>query len=235
MFRTSVNLPGGDGRGDDGDDDVDHIDHVVHVDDVDVDVDHVDDDGQLAAEEDARILCRLEVLVVHGGRDERIFDLLWNFQSSHIQVLSGAHLLELAKQSLLFDIQHLEIFRSPYSRLHKIKATFESFRFSRTCQSLKVLLVTLSTLGWTHLLLSSVMSTCTWWRCASGLRASLSAFLSSFSKKVGIPETQARGRGHSVVRAFCNFTTDSNEHAVAFCCCKLIKIKGMVTKPLSNV
>ena len=157
MFRTSVNLPGGDGRGD-GD--------VVHVDNVNVDVDHADDDGQLTAEEDARILCRLEVLVVHGGRDERIFHLWWNFQSSPFQVLSGAHLLELAKQSLLFDIQHLEIFRCPYSRLHKIKATFESFRFSRTCQSLKVLLVTLSTLGWTHLLLSSVMSTCTWWRCA---------------------------------------------------------------------
>ena len=32
MFRTSVNLPGGDDRGYDGDDDVDHIDHVVHVD-----------------------------------------------------------------------------------------------------------------------------------------------------------------------------------------------------------
>ena len=77
MFRTSVNLPGGDGRGDDGDDDADHIDHVVHVDDVDVD--HVDDNGQLAAEEDARILCRLEVLVVHGGRDERIFDLCVEF------------------------------------------------------------------------------------------------------------------------------------------------------------
>ena len=79
MFRTSVNLPGGDGGANDGDDDVDHIDHVVHVDDVDVDVDHVDDDGQLAAEEDARILCRLEVLVVHGGRDERIFDLCVEF------------------------------------------------------------------------------------------------------------------------------------------------------------
>ena len=77
MFRTSVNLPGGDDRGYDGDDDVDHIDHVVHVDDVDVD--HVDDNGQLAAEEDARILCRLEVLVVHGGRDERIFDLCVEF------------------------------------------------------------------------------------------------------------------------------------------------------------
>ena len=38
MFRTSVNLPGGDDRGFDGDDDVDHIDHVVHVDDVDVGV-----------------------------------------------------------------------------------------------------------------------------------------------------------------------------------------------------
>ena len=60
MFRTSVNLPGGDGGGDDGDVDV-------------------DDDGQLAAEEDARILCRLEVLVVHGGRDERIFDLCVEF------------------------------------------------------------------------------------------------------------------------------------------------------------
>ena len=70
MFRTSVNLPGGDGRGDDD---------VVHVDDVNDDVDHVDDDGQLAAEEDARILCRLEVLVVHGGRDERIFDLCFEF------------------------------------------------------------------------------------------------------------------------------------------------------------
>ena len=70
MFRTSVNLPGGDGRGDDD---------VVHVVDVDVDVDHVDDDGQLAAEEDARILCRLEVLVVHGGRDERIFHLCVEF------------------------------------------------------------------------------------------------------------------------------------------------------------
>ena len=38
MFRTSVNLPGGDDRGFDGDDGVDHIDHVVHVDDVDVGV-----------------------------------------------------------------------------------------------------------------------------------------------------------------------------------------------------
>ena len=88
MFRTSVNLPGGDGGANNGDDDVDHIDHVVHVDhidhvvhvdDVNVDVDHVDDDGQLAAEEDARILCRLEVLVVHGGRDERIFHLCVEF------------------------------------------------------------------------------------------------------------------------------------------------------------
>ena len=81
MFRTSVNLPGGDGRGYNCDDEVDHIDHVVHVDDVDVDVDHLDDDGQLAAEEDARILCRLEVLVVHGGRDECIFDLCGIFRA----------------------------------------------------------------------------------------------------------------------------------------------------------
>ena len=47
----------------------------------DDDVDHADDDGQLAAEEDARILCRLEVLVVHGGRDERIFDLCGIFRA----------------------------------------------------------------------------------------------------------------------------------------------------------
>ena len=149
-----------------------------------------------------------------------------------ILILSGAHLLELAKQSLLFDIQHLEIFRCPYSRLHKIKATFESFRFSRTCQSLKVLLVTLSTLGWTHLLLSSVMSTCTWWRSAS-----LSAFLSSFSKKVGIPETQSGvvvtlGFVHCVILQPIQM---NSEHAVVSCCCKMKNIKRMVRKPLLNV
>ena len=160
---------------------------------------------------------------------------VWNFQSSPIQVLSGAHLFELAKQSLLFDIQHLEIFRSPDSRLHKIKATFESFRFSRTCQSLKVLLVTLSTLGWTHLLLSSVMSTCTWWRCASGLRPSLSAFLSSFLKKVGIPESQAGvvvtlGFVHCVILQSIQMNT-----LLYFVVVKLIKIKRMVRKPLLNV